>query len=206
MNSAAQGRTPLEWDERYRAPGYLYGTLPNQFLESVAGQIPGGRVLMLAEGEGRNAVFLVSLGYEVTAVDSSVVGLQKAERLARERGVQVELLQADLADYRIEPDSWSGIVACYCHLPLALRQAVHRASVTGLKQGGVFILEAFSKQQLNYQTGGPKSLEMLMSLAELQTELAGLQFRHGVELEREVREGSGHTGLAAVVQLLGVKV
>ena len=195
----------MEWDERYRADGYLYGTLPNQFLESVARQIPEGRVLMLAEGEGRNAVYLASLGYEVTAVDSSAVGLQKAELLARERDVQVTLLNADLADYWIEPDSWNGIVACYCHLPQPLRQSVHRSAVAGLKQGGVFILEAFSKQQINYTTGGPKSLEMLMSLSELQTELAGLQFSHAAELEREVREGSGHTGLAAVVQLLGIK-
>ena len=195
----------MDWDERYRTDGYIYGTLPNQFLESVARRIPVGRVLMLAEGEGRNAVFLASLGYEVTAVDSSAVGLQKAEMLAQDRGVHVTFLQADLADYRIEPDCWDGIVACYCHLPPQLRQSVHRAAVSGLKKGGVFILEAFSKQQINYETGGPKSPDMLMSLSELHTELSGLQFNHGAELEREVREGSGHTGLAAVVQLLGTK-
>jgi len=205
VSTSAGGRTLTEWDERYRAEGYIYGTEPNQFLESVAGQIPAGNVLMLAEGEGRNAVYLASLGYEVTAVDGSAVGLQKAEMLARERGVLITTCLADLADYRIEPASWDGVVACYCHLPPLLRQAVHRSAVAGLKQGGVFILEAFSKQQLNYHTGGPKSLDMLMSLAELREELAGLQFSHGVELERDVREGSGHTGLAAVVQLLGVK-
>lgn len=205
MSTPSGVRTLLEWDERYRVEGYIYGTEPNQFLESVARKIPVGRVLMLAEGEGRNAVYLASLGYEVTAVDGSAVGLQKAAMLAQERGVHITTCLADLAAYRIEPASWDGIVACYCHLPSLLRQAVLRSAVAGLKPGGVFILEAFSKQQLNYHAGGPKSLDMLMSLAELQEELAGLKISHGVELEREVREGSGHTGLAAVVQLLGVK-
>jgi len=195
----------MDWDERYSEPGFAYGTDPNEFLASVIDKIPLGKILSLAEGEGRNAVYLASLGYQVTGVDGSEVGLRKAEELATERGVIITTLPADLSSFEIEPEQWDGIIACYCHLPSAIRIPLHRAAVRGLKPGGVFVLEAFSKEQLAYDSGGPQSLDMLMSLAELKQELAGLEFVHAVRIEREVREGSGHTGLASVVQILGVK-
>ena len=113
------------WDERFSEPGFAYGTEPNDFLASVADRIPMGRVLSLAEGEGRNAVFLAGLGYEVTAVDSSRVGLAKAEGLAAERGVTIATVNADLADFEIEPGVWQGIISIFCHLPPVVRAAVH---------------------------------------------------------------------------------
>lgn len=196
----------MNWDEQYSEPGYTYGTDPNDFLASVADTItPGGRILCLAEGEGRNAVYLASLGYEVTGVDGSKVGLCKAQALAADRGVTITSIHADLETFAIEPEQWNGIVACYCHVPSALRIQLHRAAVQGLKPGGVFVLEAFSKEQLTYGTGGPQSLDMLMSLDELKRELVGLKFRHAIQLEREVREGSRHTGLASVIQIMGIK-
>lgn len=198
-------RITMDWDERFSAPGFTYGTEPNDFLAAMADRIPRGKILSLAEGEGRNAVYLASLGCEVTAVDASTVGLAKARELAASRGVTVTTVLADLGEYPIGEQQWDGIVACYCHLPSPLRRRVHGAAVSGLKPGGVFVLEAFSKKQLDYDTGGPKSLDMLMSLEELKNELAGLHFYHAVELERRVVEGSGHTGLAAVVQILAVK-
>jgi SAM-dependent methyltransferase len=202
---AEKGSIVMIWDERYGAPGFYYGTEPNDFLVSVVGRIPAGKVLCLAEGEGRNAVYLASLGYEVTAVDVSAVGLVKAASLANERGVTITSIVADLADYRIEPEEWNGIVSCYCHLPSNIRKLLHRAVVGGLKPGGVFVLEGFSKEQLAYGTGGPQDVDMLMALEELKGELAGLEFANAEQIEREVREGRGHTGLASVVQLLGVK-
>lgn len=195
----------MNWDERYGEPGYAYGTEPNEFLVSVVSSIPPGRILSLAEGEGRNAVWLASRGYAVTGVDASAVGLRKAGELAAAKGVSITTVLADLRDYVIEPQQWDGIVACYCHLPSAVRVPLHRAVVAGLKPGGVFVLEAFSKEQLDYGSGGPQSLDMLMSLEELREELAGLTFLHAVRLERDVREGSRHTGLASVVQILGRK-
>jgi SAM-dependent methyltransferase len=195
----------VNWDERYGGAAYVYGTEPNDFLAAVVDRIPMGRILSLAEGEGRNAVFLASRGYDVVAVDASATGLGKAQDLAAARGVRITTMVADLASYLIEPDVWAGIISCYCHLPPLIRVPLHRRVVAGLKPGGVLVLEAFSKEQLGYATGGPQSLEMLMSLEELTQELAGLQFSHAVRLEREVREGSGHTGLASVVQVLGVK-
>jgi len=195
----------MDWDFRYSEAGFAYGTAPNDFLVAVAGKIPPGKILSLAEGEGRNAVYLASLGYEVTGVDGSEVGLSKARALASERGVAISLLHADLAEFEIKPQAWDGILACYCHLPAAIRAPLYQAAVHGLKSGGAFVLEAFSKGQLANDTGGPKSLDMLMSLAELKAELVGLEFVHAVEIERDVLEGSGHTGRAAVVQILGVK-
>jgi SAM-dependent methyltransferase len=195
----------MNWDERYSEPGFAYGTAPNEFIAAMAERLPPGRILSLAEGEGRNAVYLAAKGYQVTGVDGSEVGLRKAAQLAAERGVAVTLIHADLSTFEIVPEQWDGIVACYCHLPPALRIPLHRAAVRGLKSGGVFLLEAFSKEQLAYGTGGPQELDMLMSLDELQEELAGLTFVHAVRKERDVREGSKHSGLASVVQLLGIK-
>lgn len=195
----------MDWDERYGCDDYVYGKEPNDFLRSVAAQIPAGRVLMLAEGEGRNAVYLAEQGYEVTAIDNSSVGLQKAMQLATERNVRVTTIHADLGDFTIEPEAWEAIISCFCHLPMALRGRLHQAIVRGLKPGGVLVLEGFSKEQLSYNSGGPQSLDMLMSLDDLKQELTGLELVHALQIEREVREGRGHTGLASVVQLLGIK-
>jgi len=194
-----------KWDERYSEPGYTYGKTPNAFLVSVVDRLPHGKILMLAEGEGRNAVYLASLGYQVTAVDSSSVGLSKAAELAAERGVKITTLVVDLGEFMIEAGQWDGIVSCYCHLPSSIRIPLHRAVVQGLKPGGVFVLEGFSKEQMDYDTGGPKVPEMLLALDELKLELDGLEFSHAVKLVRDVKEGRGHTGLASVLQLLCVK-
>jgi SAM-dependent methyltransferase len=196
---------PMEsrkWDERYAGPGFAYGTEPNDFLVSVADRIPPGPVLTLGEGEGRNAVFLAGQGHDVLAVDQSEVGLAKARRRAAERGLQIQTQQADLRDFTIEPGAWAGIVSIFCHLPLPIRVPVHAAVVRGLRPGGVFVLEAYTPRQFGRGTGGPPSPEMMVTLADLTAELAGLEFVHAREGEREVREGSYHTGLASVVQIV----
>jgi SAM-dependent methyltransferase len=190
------------WDERYSAAEFVYGTEPNEFLASVANQIPRGPVLMLGDGEGRNGVFLAGLGYEVVAVDQSAVGLAKAQRLAEERGVPLQTRQADLRDFDIELSAWAGIVSIFCHLPPEIRVPVHAAVVGGLRPGGVFVLEAYTPSQLGRGTGGPPCAEMLLSLDDLQRETAGLEFLHAAELERVVREGQYHTGPASVVQVV----
>jgi len=193
------------WDERFSEPGYAYGTEPNGFLASVAHLIPRGKVLCLAEGEGRNAVYLAGLGYEVTAVDTSTVGLAKAKALASDRGVTIETVLADLDDYSIEPGAWQGIVSIYCHLPPIVRAALHERCLRGLAPGGVFILEGFTPRQLELGTGGPKNRELLMELGIIRQELPGLRLEIGREIERDVAEGKYHGGTASVVQVLAVK-
>jgi SAM-dependent methyltransferase len=190
------------WDERYDVPGYVYGMDPNAFVAARAAAIPAGPVLCLAEGEGRNAVYLATLGHAVTAVDQSAVGLAKATRLAAVRGVPLATIVANLANFVIEPNAWSGIVSTFVHLPPPLRRAVHAQVVGGLRPGGVFILEAYTPAQLALGTGGPKEPELFMTFDGLYSELAGLEFEIARECERDVIEGTGHTGRSAVVQVL----
>ncbi|MCH8503323.1 MAG: class I SAM-dependent methyltransferase [Ectothiorhodospiraceae bacterium] len=194
------------WDERYDSEDYVYGTEPNAFLAAKAGRIPaGGRVLTLAEGEGRNAVFLAERGFRVTGVDASAVGLKKAARLARERGVNVTLEVRDLARADLGEDSWDGVVCIFAHLPPELRRDTHRRVVRALKPGGVLVLEAYTPDQLGRGTGGPPSAELMMTADTLRQEFEGLEIELLRECEREVVEGRGHTGTGAVVQLVARK-
>jgi SAM-dependent methyltransferase len=194
------------WDEEYSVDEYVYGTAPNDFLFSMTDKLKKGRVLCLAEGEGRNAVHLAREGFSATAVDSSKVGLEKAERLADKNGVSIETVLVDLADFAIVDDSWDSIISISCHLPPALRKKVHRDVVAGLRKGGTFLLEAYTPKQLELGTGGPPSAELMMDLETLRDELSGLKVVHGVELVRNVVEGVNHTGMGSVVQVLAEKI
>ena len=193
------------WDERYSTEEYAYGQAPNSFLKENYSVIPKGKVLSLAEGEGRNAVFLAMQGYSVTAVDASQVGLNKAQKLAAESGVAIEVVHADLADFDIGESRWDGIVSIFCPLPSVLRKDLHKRVVAGLKRHGVFLVEAYTPEQLRHGTGGGKSADTMMTKESLLLELDGLKFIHLMELERNVVEGIYHTGLGAVVQAIAVK-
>lgn len=193
------------WDERYSREDYVYGIEPNDFLKEKFKLIPKGKVLCLAEGEGRNAVFLAEQGYEITAVDASSVGLRKAEKLAHKRGVQIECIHGDLEHYEIEEDTWNGIILIYCHLPEQLRKKVYSQVEAGLKPNGIFLIEGYSKDQLKYGTGGPYSEELLLSRGILTKELPNLSFTYLEQIEREVIEGILHTGLASVIQGIAEK-
>ena len=193
------------WNERYSEPGFAYGTEPNAFLASIANKIPKGKVLSLGEGEGRNAVYLAGLGYDVTAVDSSDVGLAKTRQLAADRGVKITTIVADLKDFQIEAEAWAGIISIFCHLPTAVRVPLYRRVVSGLKPGGVLVLESYTPKQLLHGTGGPTDVDRLLTLAKLQQELSGLQLVHAFEVERDVQEGKYHAGRSSVVQLIAAK-
>lgn len=194
------------WDERYSEPGYAYGSEPNDFLRQAAGDIGGeGHALCLAEGQGRNAVFLAELGWDVTAVDESAVGLETARALAREKGVHIHTITTDLARYPIEPATWDLVVLVFAHLPPKLRRRVHAAVVDGLRPGGRVILEAYTPEQIGRGTGGPPDEPMLMTADLLREEFAGLEFLHLEEVVRDVVEGKYHTGEGAVVQMLARK-
>ena len=194
-----------KWDDRYSAEEYAYGTTPNEFLVEKVSCIPKGKVLSLAEGEGRNAVFLAKQGYSVTAVDASLFGLNKARKLAAENDVFVELIQADLADYDLGKSKWDGIVSIFCPIPSSLRRALYKNVIPALKTNGVFLLEAYTPDQLKHGTGGGDSVDVLQTRESLSLELAGLKFIHLAELEREVIEGVYHTGVGAVVQAVARK-
>ena len=176
------------WDERYSEPEYIFGTEPNDFLKEVFDKIPaGGRVLCLAEGEGRNAVFLAEQGYDVIAMDMSEVGLHKALKLACARKVEISTQVADLADYAFGKAQWDGIVSIWAHMPNKIQQQVHTQIAAALKPTGVFILEAYTEQQLDMEAvGGPPATQKdrFVSLEALRLELAELKEIVGIEKQR----------------------
>lgn len=164
--------------------------------------------MCLAEGEGRNAVFLAQNGYQVTGIDSSAVGLKKAQQLANDKDVTITTQVVDLADYDFGEQQWDGIVVMWVHLPTALRQHIHAQVAAALKPAGVLIVEAYTEQQLTMDAvGGPPATQRdrFGSLATLQNELAELEMVIGVERQRMVSEGTRHQGLSAVVQFIAHK-
>lgn len=195
------------WDRRYGEPGFAYGTEPNDFLAANAERyLPAnGDVLCLGEGEGRNAVFLARRGFRVTGVDNSAVGLEKARRLAEQSGVEFRTVVADLADFDLGVERWDGIVSIWCHTPSALRARLHRSVVAALRPEGVLLLESYTPNQLEYETGGPPTADLMMTLTAAREELAGLEFLQAEEKVREVHEGKYHDGLSAVLQVIARK-
>ncbi len=190
------------WNKRYGEEEYFYGTQPNDFLKGVAVQIPKGKVLCLGDGEGRNSVYLATLGFDVVSVDLSEVGLKKAERLAEQHKVSIQTIVANLADFEIAENSYSAIVSIFCHVPPAIRDGLHKRASMGLSKDGLMILEAYTPEQIGNGTGGPPVAELMMTLDGLREDFDELEFLHAIEFKREVLEGKGHTGKASVVQLL----
>lgn len=193
------------WDQRFSSDEYAYGTEPNDFLREHFNALPKGRVLSLAEGEGRNAVFLAQQGYQVTAVDSSAVGLEKAQQLAKQQGVVIECIQADLATFDMGEDCWDAIVSIYSPLGSQARKLVHQRVMKGLKKGGVFLTESYTPAQVHYGTGGGDDTDTMQSKASLAADFPQLEFIHLQEIERDVVEGIYHTGFASVVQAIAKK-
>jgi SAM-dependent methyltransferase len=202
-------RGKLMWNERYAVDEYVYGSEPNLFLAEHAGLL-SGPVLSLAEGEGRNGVFLASLGLKVHGVDGSDVGLAKARALARSalarsKGVEIQTEVADLGVFEPEANHYGSVISISAHLPSVIRQRLYPFVERCLKPGGIIVLEAYSEAQLTRNTGGPKDLDMLMTKAKIEREFPNCDAILLRELEREVREGTYHTGIASVVQFIGRK-
>jgi SAM-dependent methyltransferase len=191
------------WDERYQTPEYIFGDQPCQWLIMNQHRLPqSGEALALGDGEGRNGVFLAELGFEVTSVDLSEVGLSKARELARKRGVTIQTVQADLEYYEIEAESQDLIVSIYCHLPDAIRKLVHERAEVALKPSGLFILEAFHHSQLKYQSGGPKTTDLLYDLDALLGDFQTLQILEAFDGLCYLDEGARHSGIGHIVRLV----
>lgn len=191
------------WNDRYSQTSFLYGEEPNEFLREAAVVLKSGsQVLSLGEGEGRNAVWLARNGYRVTAVDQSVMGRDKALQLASKHQIRLDYQIQSVQSGPWMADSWDGIVNIFCHLPSADRHLVYAGIHQSLKPGGYFISEQFSPEQLNYQSGGPKDADMLVTPEEIRRE-----FGTGYEIIRlegcviQLDEGH-HSGPGSVTRVV----
>ncbi len=191
------------WNRRYEAPEYVYGTEPNDFLVRFSALLaPASDVLCLADGEGRNSVWLARRGHRVTAVDVAGSGLRKARQLARQAGVVVTTLEADVTTFDLGSARWDAIASIFLHLPARARGDLHRRCVLALKPGGLYLFEAYGPQQLEFKTGGPPEAALLPALQDVLAELDGCEIVHRFAGVRLVHEGRLHHGDGYVVQLV----
>ncbi|MCX2739031.1 class I SAM-dependent methyltransferase [Pontibacter anaerobius] len=193
------------WNKRYSEEETVYGTAPNVFFKEQLSKLQPGKLLLPAEGEGRNALYAAEQGWEVQAFDYSEAGQQKALKLAQERGVSIDYQLTEADKYNAKPDSLDAVALIYAHFPPALRQGFHRKVVGWLKPGGTVILEAFHPKQLGYNSGGPKDEAMLYTADMLRQDFSGLQINQLEELETELQEGPYHSGKGFVTRLVATK-
>ena len=193
------------WEQRYGQVEYAYGEEPNAFFKTCLDRMRPGRLLLPGEGEGRNAVHAAVQGWMVHAFDFSAAGREKALRLAVRHGVKINYEVTDYESARIEPGAYDAVALIFAHMPESTRRSVHRKLATALAAGGRLIVEAYSKEQLDYGTGGPPNEELLYSLDELREDFPSLDILQLEKQETEIREGRYHTGLASVIRLVAVR-
>lgn len=193
------------WNQRYQSKTYVYGTLPNLFFKEQLDKLHPGRLLLPAEGEGRNAVYAAQQGWQVTAIDISEAGRDKALKLARTAGVEIEYYIGNFGEIELPTAFFDCVGLIFAHFPADKRIAFHQKAVQYLKPGGILMLEGFSKEQMSYQSGGPKNEAMLFSVAELKKEFAALTDLEATQKLLELKEGIFHEGTASVVRLVGKK-
>lgn len=206
---APRERLMAFWNARYAAEGYSYGTEPNEFLVQCLPQLQlmprGASVLCLADGEGRNGVWLACQGFAVTSLDIAEEGLRKTRALAENAGVALQTQQADVTVFAPPERSWDAIVSIFLHLPAGPRRALHQRCFEALRPGGLFVFEAYSPEQLAFGTGGPKEIALLPTLANVEGDFAGFPgatIVHRFSGLRSVIEGPLHSGDGHVVQLV----
>ena len=193
------------WNGRFSAEGFLFGTGPNAFLASQAHRLRRGmRALCVADGEGRNGVWLASQGLDVTTFDFSPVGVAKARTLAKGSSVHVDQRLCEASEWVWEPDAYDVVAAIFVQFAApALRKAMFAGMESTLKPGGLLILQGYRTEQLGYGTGGPKAVENLYTEELLKKSFPALEIVHLAAHDEEVDEGPGHRGMSALVDLVG---
>jgi SAM-dependent methyltransferase len=195
------------WQQRFAAPGYVFGTEPNLFLKAHAHLLrQGENALAIADGEGRNGVFLAEQGLDVLSVDFSPLAQEKARKLAKERGVTLRVEQADIVAWDWPNAAFDVVAAIFFQFSAPPeREKIFAGIKKTLKPGGLLLLEGYGPKQIEYKTGGPSDLSRLYTRALLQDafgEFSALDIR---EYDTELREGERHAGLSALIDLVGRK-
>lgn len=193
------------WNNRYKTNETVYGHSPNTFFKEQLLALQHGRLLLPAEGEGRNALFAAQSGWEVTAFDYSKEAMKKALNAAAKCNVKIDYTVNNLTDVKLVPHAFDAIGLIYVHMEPPLRKAFHQKCMEALKPGGTLLLEAFSKEQINNQSGGPKELHLLYSLEELLDDFDGLRIGLCKSEDVFLDEGSFHAGIADVVRIVAKK-
>ena len=195
------------WQQRFAAPGYLFGTEPNVFLKAHAHLLQRGqKALAIADGEGRNGVFLAEQGLDVLSVDFSPLAQEKARQLAKERGVTLRIEQADIVNWNWPEEEFDVAAAIFFQFALPPeRDKIFAGIKKTLKPGGLLLLEGYGPKQLEYKTGGPSDLARLYTRALLEQAFGDFSSTEVREYDAELREGSRHSGMSALIDLVGRK-
>ena len=205
MSNAGSPPGLERWERRYGAEGYVFGTAPSGFLAKQAHLLhPGMTALALADGEGRNGVWLAEQGLDVLAVDFSPTGQAKARALAAERGVTLRTECADLAHWVFPTAAFDVVVAIFFQFAgPALRARIFDGIRQTLKPGGLLLLQGYRPEQLAYGTGGPSEVENLYTHELLEDAFAGLSELSIRAYDAPLSEGGGHAGMSALIELVG---
>ena len=198
------------WNDRYRNEKFAYGEAPNNYLKEQLAKLTTGSILFPAEGEGRNAVHAASLGWQVSAYDISEEGKKKAYRLAQSKKVKIDYKTGELQTLGYQPGQFDAIALIYAHFPATIKTQQHKALDRYLRKGGSIIFEAFSKNHLAYvfrneKIGGPKEIDALFSIEELQSDFPNYDFEELFEKEIELHEGLYHNGVGSVIRMVASK-
>lgn len=203
-----QGSPELQrWNDRFQRDDYLFGTEPNAFLAAQRQHLrPGMHALCVADGEGRNSVWLAAQGLQVSAFDFSPVAVDKARTLAAQRGVCVDHQVRSLADWQWQPDHYDLVAAIFVQFaPPAERERMFEGFILTLRPGGLLLLEGYRPEQLVYATGGPPQASHLYTEELLRKAFAPLEILHLAAYDAAVAEGSGHHGMSALIDLVARK-
>jgi len=200
---ADRNQMNLMWDKRYGTEDYAYGKEPNSFFSALLDKIVPGQILFPGEGEGRNAVYAARKGWKVDAFDQSGVGQSKALAFASELEVKINYKVCQLEDFLFQENHYDALALLFFHADPAGRKLLHRRACESLKPGGSLILEAFHKEQIDKDTGGPKVLNMLFDEQTLSSDFALLETLLLEKQEIELNEGPFHQGLASVIRFHG---
>lgn len=195
------------WNERYAGEEYHFGTEPNAFLASQRDRLkPGMHCLAVADGEGRNGVWLAEQGLQVLSVDSSSVAVAKARALAQGRGVALDVELADLTQWDWGCEKFDLVVAIFIQfVPPALREQMFSDIKHCLKPGGLLLLQGYTPRQLEYRTGGPSQIENLYTEAGLRESFSDMEILHLAEHDSLIHEGAGHDGMSALIDMVARK-
>lgn len=197
----------INWDSRFEREDYLFGTEPNAFLASQAFRLqPGMKALAVADGEGRNGVWLAERGLDVVSFDVSTVALAKARDLARRRDVTLQTVHSDLAEWEWEPETYDVVAAIFVQFaPPDLRKTMFEGFHTCLKPGGILIMQGYRVEQLRYGTGGPPHADHLYTKDMLIRSFGHWEIRYLQEHDSVIEEGAGHSGISALIDLVAEK-